>query len=72
MKIYHVCNDLSLDLADTVPARGTVRWVKKQMVITEDNIIEVELGYSVKHNELHYLRTNSDTDSKLMKFRYIK
>jgi hypothetical protein len=60
MKLYNVCNDLSLSLTEDKVPRG-YRWIKQDVRIN-DQAVSVELGYCTKHKELHYLRTSSETD----------
>jgi hypothetical protein len=60
MKTYNVCNDLSLSLTDEQVKNG-YKWIRKDMFV-KDQVISVELGYCIKHKELHYLRTNSDVN----------
>lgn len=57
MKVYHVCNDMSLELSnEEAPTR--YNWVKRSMIINGE-AIQVELGYCMKHKELHFLRMDS-------------
>lgn len=60
MKNYDVLNDYSLASTEA-PQTGTVIWKAKEINVNGETI-SVEFGYSRKHNELVYLRTNSETD----------
>jgi len=57
MKIYDVCNDLSLTL-NSEEKTEPCKWIEKKLFL-KGEIIDVELGFSLKHKELIYLRSES-------------
>ncbi len=57
MKVYDVCNDLSLSLCNE-KRKEPCKWFKKE-VFVKDQMIQIELGYSIKHNELIYVRSKN-------------
>lgn len=57
MKLYNVCNDLSLSPAKNEEALTGYKWVKSVLQV-DGKDVPVKLGYCLKHKELHYLKTD--------------
>jgi hypothetical protein len=57
MKIYDVCNDLSLSI-NNEESKDPCKWIKKEIFFRGENT-KVELGYSVRYKELIYLRSET-------------